>query len=183
MRIIIVLLCFAFMACNSTGELEQLNFCKSELPPNTEEKSDFKNNFKLQLPKEWNKSYFYSATTSELYTADTTKQLSEATILEFIFHDATLTMGSDLFNKIATVNRIHNNTLADSQEFKFQGKPAVYFTSKGKKADQDVLLFDLYVQTSENTYFNAKSEIYGYQEQQSRLCQSLSIINTVEFLK
>jgi hypothetical protein len=38
------------------------------------------------------------------------------------------------------------------------------------------------VKISDNTYFNAYSEIYGEENIEERICKSIAIIETVEFL-
>lgn len=183
MRVLILLLSFTFLACSSSSELEEMNGCGADLPDNLTEKIDFKKNFKLQLPKSWKTSYYYSPATSEMFAADTTKQLTDSYIVELIHQDAELEMGTDLKLKIDSFNKENNYSLVDSNELQFKNHPASFFTLKGQKNSYDVLIFDLYVKTSEMTYFNSKVEIYGNSNIQNRLCESLAILNTIEFLK
>ena len=183
MRVLILLLGFTFLACSSPSELEEMNGCGADLPDNLTEKTDFKKNFKLQLPSPWKTSYYYSPSTSEMFAADTTKQLTESYIVELIHQDAELELGSDLKSKIDSFNKDNNYSLVDSNELQFKNHPAAFFTLKGKKNNYDVLIFDLYVKTSEVSYFNSKIEIYGNSNIQNRLCESLAILNTIEFLK
>ena len=183
MRIIGFIFCLFLFACNTPSELELENGCGADLPSNTVEKTDFKKNFNIKIPKTWNTSHFYSPATSEMYVADTTKALTESYIMELVFNDGEIHLGSDLKTKIDAFNRANQYSLVDSNELLFKSHPAIFFTLRGKKNNYDVLIFDLYVKTSETTYFNSKTEVYGNANIQGRLCESLAILNTVDFVK
>lgn len=182
-KTIVFILGLIVLSCNTPSELELENGCGADLPSNMVEKTDFKKNFTIKIPKNWNTSHFYSPATSEMYVADTTKSLTESYILELIYNDATIVMGSALKSKIDAFNQTNNYSLVDSNELLFKTMPATFYTLKGKKNNYDVLIFDLYVKTSETTYFNSKTEIYGNSNIQERLCESLAILNTLEFVK
>lgn len=170
-------------ACNTPSELELENGCGAKAPSNVVDKTDFKKNFKLKIPDTWKISHFYSPATSEMFVADTTKQLSESYIMEMIYQDSEILLGSDLKSKVEAFNKVNQYSMVDSNELRFKEHPATFFTIRGKKNNYDVLIFDLYVKTSETTYFNSKTEIYGNANIQKRLCESLAILNTVEFMK
>lgn len=178
----LTLICL-FIACDKPSQLELAYGCDAGIPENTVTKTDFKKNFKIDIPNHWKTSYFYTPNSSEMFAADTTKQLSSSYIMELIYQDAQIALGSALESKLRKINAASGFSIIDSKSLKFKEHAANFFTLKGKKNNSDVLIFDLYVKTSENTYFNAKSEIYGNDRIQNRLCQFMALLNTVEFLK
>lgn len=183
MRIFGFLYCMLFLACNSPSELELSNGCGADLPSDVVQKTDFKKNFRIKIPENWNTSHFYSPATSEMFVADTTKVLTESYIMQLIYHDAEITMGSSLNSKIVAFNQANHYSLVDSNQLQFKNHPATFFTLHGKKNNFDVLIFDLYVKISETSYFNSKTEIYGNERIQERLCESLAILNSLDFVK
>ena len=183
MRIIVLLFCLSFIACGSPSQLEIENGCAADVPINTTVKKDFKKNFKLQVPNSWKTSHYYTPISSEMFIADTTKQLTGSYIMELSYHDAELNLGSELKAKIDMFNMENRYSLVDSNELRYKEHPAAFFTLRGKKNNYDVLIFDLYVKTSKTSYFNSRTEIYGNTNIQERLCESLAILNTITFLK
>jgi len=70
-----------------------------------------------------------------------------------------------------------------SGQILFQNKPALWYVVKGKKNGFPYHQFNLMVENTETTYFSVYSEIYGDKNIEERICESISIIDKIEFLQ
>ena len=144
--------------------------------------SDFKKNFRLNLPTSWKKDLYYDNFQSELFVADTTKQLTDTFILGTSFNSGKLNFDETYYKKNDSILIESNLQKLNFGNILFQSKPAFWYVAEGSKNNFKYHTFNLVLKLSENTYFNAYSEIYGEENIEDRICKSIAIIETVEFL-
>lgn len=184
MKNFLILSCFifSFFSCTKKTELSKSFECKTYKLENATKVYDFKKNFSMPIPNTWKTNLYYTEFQSEIFTADTIKQLSETYILDVSFNNGNLKFDPSFHKKndsllaSSTLSKIKEKTL------KFQNKPAYWYVVKGFKNGFTYHQFNLFILNSENTYVIANSEIYGDNNIEDRICESISIIEKIEFI-
>ena len=101
LSLIIFAIFFIFSSCKKQSQLSSIFECDTVNLKNLNEYSDFKQNFKITIPNNWKTELYYNEFQSEIFTADTTKQLSETYVL-----DASFNFGNLNFNVEKTCKTI-----------------------------------------------------------------------------
>ena len=157
--------------------------CSVTTYKNTKKITDFNKNFILNIPSNWKTELYFDNYQSEIFTADTLKQLSETYILAASYNSGTLNFDNDFHHRKDSVLSANNLKITDSGNESFQAKPSFWYISKGTKNNLDYHRFTVYTKISENTYFSAYSEIYGSENINKRICESVSLLENIQFLK
>lgn len=180
--LLFLIIILTMISCSNQSELSKKFNCGDSSSENTSSVADFKKNFRLKLPTFWKKDLYYNNFQSELFVADTTKQLTETFIIATSFNLGALNFDEVFYQKNDSILKASDLQKLDSGSITFQSKPAYWYVAKGSKNKFKYQTFNLTVKLSENTYFNAYSEIYGEENIEERICKSIAIIETVEFL-
>ncbi|WP_299672595.1 hypothetical protein [uncultured Polaribacter sp.] len=119
--------------CQQKSDVKNDFECKERFFTDLEEVIDVKNNFVVQVPKHWKKSLYTDESQSSIYFADTTKQLTEAILLDINFITNSIQI-DDVF-KLKIEQEILSDKLIQirSKEISFLQKPSYYTVSIGKK--------------------------------------------------
>ena len=177
-----LILATVLLSCTNQSELSKKFNCNNTGLKNASLVSDFKKNFRLNLPTSWKKDLYYDNFQSELFVADTTKQLTDTFILGTSFNSGKLNFDETYYKKNDSILIESNLQKLNFGNILFQSKPAFWYVAEGSKNNFKYHTFNLVLKLSENTYFNAYSEIYGEENIEDRICKSIAIIETVEFL-
>lgn len=178
------LICFlSIISCSNKLEIEKRFDCNVPKANNTKQFTDFKKNYKIKIPKHWKTSLYYNAIQSEIFTADTTKQLTESYILETSFNLGEVTFDKNFSKKIDSVLMADNLVLVSSGEEEFHKKPSVWYLSKGNKNGFTYHQLNLFTKLSKTNYFSTTTKVYGEHLINQRFCESISIQKTVTFLE
>ena len=95
-------------ACSKQSEIGKKMNCSPTTYKNTKEITDFNKNFILSIPSNWKTELYFDNYQSEIFTADTIKQLSETYILAASFNLGTLNFDSDFHHrKDSEIGRAH----------------------------------------------------------------------------
>jgi len=180
---ILVIVFLLIISCSKQSDLSKKFDCKEVAYQNTQTVKDFKNNFKLVIPSSWKTNLYYNEFQSEVYSADTTKQLTETFILGASFNYGKAIFDTSFYKKTDSILAINDLTIIDSGNEKFKSKPTYWYLSKGLKNGYTYHQFNLTSIQSENTYFNAYAEIYGDNNLNERICETISILEKLEFLQ
>lgn len=180
----LVLTCFfiTFLSCSKQTELSKSFSCKTYKIQNATNIYDFKKNFRIPIPNTWKTNLYYTEFQSEIFTADTIKQLSETYILDVSFNNGSLKFNDNFIKKTDSLLTISSLYKIKEKTIKFQEKPAYWYVVKGIKNGFTYHQFNLFILNSENTYITANSEIYGDNNVEDRICESISIIEKIEIL-
>jgi hypothetical protein len=183
-NIIILFLFFTILSCNKSNSLEKAFKCKSYTLSNTKGIDDFLHKFRLHIPKHWKKNLYYDNVQTQVFTADTTKQLSQTYILDVALNSGELKLNDDFKTKVIQ-NLQENEQLVNlnSKFDTFKDKPCLWLLSKGEKQKKIYHFFQLFVLNSATDYYEITTKIYGEDQFEDRLCESISIINSIEFLE
>lgn len=172
-----------FFSCKKHSEIATNFKCKSAILHTLEEVKDVKNLFTIQLPKNWKTNLYYDAAQTSIYTADTTKQLTETLLL-----DVTLIENNINFNENFKLQQ-EQESLAkkliqtESKELKLLSKPSFYTLSKGKKRTFNYQILKTFIKINEQNFMLVKAEIYGDSLSGKRLCKAISLIEKIKILQ
>jgi len=182
----IAFLCLIFLlisACSKQSEIGKKLNCSATTYKNTKEITDFNKNFTLNIPSNWKSELYFDNYQSEIFTADTIKQLSETYILAASYNLGTLNFDRDFHYRKDSVLTANNLKIIDSGNESFQSKPSFWYISKGTKNNFDYHRFTVLTKLSENTYFSAYAEIYGNANIDKRICESITLLESIQFLE
>ena len=74
---LLFIVCLGLLKCTNQSKVNQSFHCKTSRFEQLEKLRDVKKLFSIELPKTWNTNFYYDTLQSSIYTADTTKQLTE----------------------------------------------------------------------------------------------------------
>ncbi|MHB1147693.1 MAG: hypothetical protein ACYC01_08880 [Lutibacter sp.] len=177
------LLFLLISACSKQSEIGKKMNCSPTNYKNTKQITDFNKNFILNIPSNWKTELYFDNYQSEIITADTIKQLSKTFILSASFNLGTLNFDNDFHHRKDSVLKANNLKIIDSGNELFQKKPSFWYVSKGTKNNFDHHRFTVLTKISENTYFSAYSEIYGTTNIDERICESVWLLESIQFLE
>jgi hypothetical protein len=181
--VLIVLLYLIALSCKHQSELGKEFACDTSEIKNLSEYFDFKKNFKIHIPSSWKTELYYDDFQSEIFTADTTKQLSETFILDAAFNFGELNFDLEFHQKTDSILTVSNLKKIKEGTLKFKSKPAFWYLVKGTKNGFEYHQFNILVKNTSTTYFTANSEIYGTENVNKRICESISLMEKIEFLQ
>ena len=150
---------------------------------NTKTYKDVLSHFEIEIPKNWKTSLYYDEYQSKLYTADTTRNLSESYIVDVTWHQGELVI-NDEFDQLVSeqVGREFNLIPVKSGEGDFLDLPAYYHISTGKKNDLNWHYLQVYLKYDTDEYYTLTSKIYGNELVTERICASFALFKEFEFI-
>jgi hypothetical protein len=181
--VIICLLLGCTNACQDKNELEKKFNCDKTEIGKLKRTFDFNKNFSLNIPMNWKSNFFYSSSVSEIFIADTTKQLSESYIFNASFHIAELNFDTDFHKKTDSLLLANNMEMVASEKLTFMEKESYWYLVEGEKNGFPVHQFNFMMKRNHSTYFSSSTEIYGDKEVYERLCSSFYLLKSVEFFE
>lgn len=172
-----------FFSCSKPSELSGDFNCGVTKLKNKTQILDFNKNFRLNVPDNWKTEFYYNKNTSEIFTADTTKQLTETYILDASFNLGTVVFDTRFFARNDSIASLKKLNVIQSKKLNFQSKESYYYILKGFKNNYPYHQFNLTVKLTDQSYFNTYVEIYGEDAVDARICKAIAIIDKVEFLQ
>lgn len=185
MKSIFVLIIFSILliSCNKQSKLEKEFDCNTNVSfENLEKVADFNKKISLKTPKKWSTKLFYNNYETTIMTADSLKSFSNTYIL-----NVSLISGDLVLNEAFTTNikqnltQKENLTTTKHQFDVFKKTPSVWFLSNGKKGKYDYHYFQLFIKKNETEYLEVSTKIYGDKLVNERLCESIALMNGIEF--
>ncbi len=172
-----------FTSCTENSELNSIFNCNVNSIEETKKVTDFKKNFSLDISTTWKTALYFDEFQSEIFTADTVKQLSDTFILDASFNFGKLEFDTDFHKKTDSLLARNNFLKINEGIISFHSKPAYWYLIKGTKKGFTYHQLNLMVIISNSTYFKAYTDIYGDDHINDRICSSLSILEKIEFLQ
>jgi hypothetical protein len=176
--LILIAVCFS---CTKESVLESTFNCSNNSITNSKRIADFKNKFSLQLPPNWKTELYYNSFQSEIFSADTSKQLSESFILKVSNNLGELKLNESFFYKIDSVSNSLNQELVISHTEPFNETEMYWNVFKGFKNGFTFHQFNGFQKISNNSYINSSVEIYGDENINERLCKAINVLKTIQF--
>ena len=176
-------LLFLLISCTNQSKLSENFNCETAKIENAKTFTDFNKNFKLTISSNWNTKLYFSEFESEIFVADTLKDLTESIILGTSFNAGSLNFDDDFHKKIDSILAKNNLQILNSGNQPFQSKPTYWYLAKGSKNGFTYHQFSLTSKQSNNTYFIGYADIYGDTNINERICETISILEKIEFLQ
>ena len=181
--VLFIVLVLVLLSCTQQSDLSKKFDCKVVEIQIKKEITGFNKNFKLIVPTNWKSKLYFSKNESEIFVADTIKQLTNSFILLTSFNSGEVIFDVNFHKKTDSILSLNNLQKINSGDEFFQSKPAFWYVAKGLKNGFTFHQFNLTTKRSKNTYFNASVEIYGDINVNERICEAISILEKVEFLQ
>ena len=172
-----------FFSCYKQSEISKTFNCKSEKFKNLEEVKDFKNLFIIKLPTTWKTNLFYDEIQSSIYTADTTKQLTETLLLDITTINKNVNFDATFKLHQEQENLSKNLIKTKSEEIILLNKPSYYSVSKGKKGSFNYKVCHIFIKLNEENFILAKTEIYGDSLVDKRMCNAFALIEQIKLIQ
>lgn len=172
-----------FSTCKkSSTDLSKLFSCEqTPSVSNLESVTDFKNNFSIQTPKHWNTKLYYDNVHSEIFAADTIKVLTDSFIMSYSARSSSLKIDEELKEKVLQKTKEHALKTIQEGFLTFKGHKSYGNLSEGTKKGMTYRIFQYYIKLKEDKYVLIKTEFYGAENFHSRFCESISLINQIQF--
>lgn len=179
---ITLLITLSFFSCKKDVLTSEFN-CSSSSIGETKEIRDVLKKFKLNIPVGWKKQLYYDEYKSQIYAADTTKQFTETYILDASWHQGELLFDESFNEKIKTNLSNEKLEVIKSGKGLFKDKETYYNLSKGMYRDYPYNLLQIFVKSDVDEYLLFVTKVYGKDNVDERICESISIINDLTILE
>ena len=177
LRITIVI--FLLSSCTKSSLLVEFN-CDNKYFKDLEKVTDVKNLFSVEIPNNWKTNLFYDDLQSSIYTADTTKQLTETILLDITFINKQIRFNDNFQLKVEQEN-LYKKLIQTKKVIKtFKSKLTFIAVSKGRKEKYNYKKIEAYIKINEDNFILAKAEIYGDSLVKERTCKAINILNKID---
>jgi hypothetical protein len=167
-------------SCSQPSEISSEFNCKPSNFKNLEEVKDVKELFSIQIPNTWKTNLFYDAIQSSIYTADTTKQLTETLLLDITIINKNIKFDNAFKLKKEQENLTKKLIKIKSKETSIINKPTYFTISKGKKGSYDYQVCHFFIKVNEQNFILAKAEVYGDSLVNTRFCKAFDFIEKIK---
>lgn len=183
-RIIILILTIGFVSCQS-NLLKQEFACETNADfSELKEYRDFLKHFRVQVPKNWKTSLYYDEYSSDIYSADTTKQLTDSYVLEMSWKQGELKLDGAFAKNINEKLHFEEKLKVTKSGFgKFKKKPMYFNLSEGIRSGINYKYLQIFIQTNIDEYITLTSKIFGDKLVDERLCQSVELFDSLELIE
>lgn len=183
-RILTVLLVISALSCQKSNIESELGCGSSPKFDETKETRDILKKFKLIVPENWSTQLYYDDFKSQIYAADTVKQLTETYILDVAWHQGEITLDDVLAKSVKdTLNIKEQMTTIKSGFGKFKKKSSYWNLSQGKESGRLYTFLQLYLKTEVDEYFLLTTKLYGDANVNSRLCESIALFDKMKIIE
>ena len=180
MKKILLLVFVCLSACESKLKIVRELNCDPTSYSNLEKVEDFKKLFTVEFPDHWKTNLYYDSLQSSVYTADTTRQLTETFLIDITHVDSKLILDDEGIQKFEESIKNQGFVTSDSYQFIFQDLPSFYTRAKGKKRGFTYEVCNLFIQTGDAKYVHVKTEVYGDSLVDQRICNAFSLIEKIK---
>lgn len=178
---ILLLLVIVFNSCSKKTEFISVFNCEVETFSNLERIEDVKNLFSVYYPDHWKTNFYYDTNQSSIFTADTTKQLKETTLLDITHISNKIVFDSIFLKKFKSNLSEQYLTEISASKIIFKEKPSFYSEAKGINNNFNYYVFNLFIKLDENNYIHSKIEIYGDALKEERICKGINLLEKTIF--
>lgn len=181
--LLIIIASLLFFSCAHQTEISKYFNCKTTSFKNLEVVEDVKNVFSIEIPKTWKTNLYYDDLQSSIYTADTTKQLTESLLLDVTFINKNINFDTSFKLEQEQENLSKRLIKIKSEETTFLEKPSYYTVSKGKKREFNYQVCNIFIKINDQSFILAKAEVYGDSLVNKRLCNAIALIENIKTIQ
>lgn len=179
MKKTLFILCLLMIAACKQSKFSKELGCENVSVDNLEVVEDVYKRFSVTIPKTWKTNLYYDTNQSSIFTADTTKQLTETYIIDVTRMSMPISFNEDFLNrykKNITENKLVVNS---SYETTFLEKEAFYSRVIGKKRGFPFEQISIYVKLNGREHLYVKAEVYGDSLVNERLCKAMYLLEKI----
>jgi len=181
---LVVIIIISIISCQRDDLKNEFNCKTSTNNSELKEYRDILKKFKIKLPSNWKTSLYYDEYQSKVYSADTTKNLTDTYILDIAWHQGELILNDDFAQRVKDTLAIKEQMSVVKSKFsKFQDKPCYWTLSKGKTAKYAYNNLQVYVKTEVDEYFTFTTKVYGDKNVDERICEAIQLSNKIVFIQ
>lgn len=177
---ILLIASLLFLSCQKQSEIHKDFDCEVEALKNLEIADDLKKLFSIEIPKDWKTNLYQDEMQSSIFTADTTKQLTETVLLDVTFIKNKINFDEKFKLKQEQEYLSKNLIKIKSKELKILNKPSLYMVYKGKKGNFDYQINNTFIKVNSSNLILVKTEVYGDSIVNQRFCKALSLIENIK---
>ena len=178
---IIAFTCF-LTSCKHSLQIPFDNECELIKDPNIEKVVDFKIRFSAELPKNWKINLYYDDVQSSIYAADTTKQLTEAILLDISFIDQKISL-DDLFSLKQEQEHLQKRLIKTNTFTSFTDRKSIHHSIfKGNKEGFAYQKHIIHIKETEENFVMASIELYGDKNVEDRICKALRYLESIKLV-
>lgn len=169
-----------FFSCQKQSEISREFKCESVTYDNLENNEDVQSMFSIEIPENWKTNLYQDEIQSSIFTADTTKQLTETVLLDVTYIQKKIEFNEAFLLQQEQESLSKGLINIKSKALKIIEKPALYLLFKGKKGKFDYHICNAFIKVNESNFILAKTEVYGDTLINQRFCKALSLINNIK---
>lgn len=178
LRILVLIFAFILTSCSQRNSLADDLACSRFITlGNTIDRTDFNKHFQLKIPETWKNQGYFDEFQSSILAADTIKQLTETYILDVAYKYGEIELDNSFVSQVNTGSDLE---VLRSNFEPFKELPSYWQIAKGNKNGYTYHVFQQFAKQEIKGYIEIKTEFYGGEMVDERLCESLAIINTLE---
>ena len=180
--IVIIIVSSSLLSCQPNDLITEFDCTSSINMSDSKEMRDILKKFIISVPKTWKTQLYYDEFKSQIYSADTTKSLTETYVLDIAWHQGELNLNEFFEQKVIDTLAIKEQLTTYKSKFgKFHGKDAYWNLSEGIDSGYPYNHLELYIKTDIDEYFTITTKIYGQDNIDTRLCESILIMDKIKF--
>lgn len=182
-QIVLLLITLMLFSCSSNSLKKEFN-CKGNFELTTKEYHDVLKKFTIELPETWKTQMYYDEYSSEIFSADTTKALSESYIFDASWKQGELNINDSFTKSLKDSLKLKEElTTVRSGILEFNGKPGFWNLSKGTKMGHTYHYLQIFVKTGVDDYITSTTKVFGNENVDERLCESVTLFDNLNLIK
>ncbi|WP_334057749.1 hypothetical protein [Polaribacter sp. P097] len=179
-KILILIIVISLQSCSKPFQpLEDFD-CNTSVLKNLEEVEDSKNLFSLELPKDWETNLYQDQIQSSIFSADTSKNLTESILLDVSYINKELIINENFILKQEQEYLQKKLIMVENRVFNYNNTKAIYMIFKGKKNNLKYQICSIFIHLNSSNFVLAKIELYGDEAIAERRCKALSLIENIK---
>ncbi len=177
---ILFLASLLLLSCQKPSEISKDFNCETSTFHNLETVDDVKNLFSIEIPKNWKTNLYQDEVQSSIFTADTTKQLTETVLLDVTFIQNKIDFNDAFLLQQEQEYLSKGFIKTTSKNITYLEKPSLYMVFKGKKGKFNYQVCNTFIKVNESNFVLAKTEVYGDSLVNQRFCEAFSLIENIK---
>tara|TARA_R110002073_G_scaffold72537_1_gene177209 strand:- start:191491 stop:192048 length:558 start_codon:yes stop_codon:yes gene_type:complete len=183
-KILILLLAIELVSCQKNNLKSQFTCTSSSEFGKTKEFRDIMKKFKVAIPANWKTQLYYDETKSQIYSADTTKQLTETYIYDVTWHQGELELNDSFAQKVKDTLAIKEQLNTVKSGFsEFKDKPIYWNLASGISSNFPYQILQVYVKSDLDEYITFTTKVYGSDQVDERFCESIELFDEMVIIE
>jgi hypothetical protein len=182
-KIIVLFVAISIVSCKKSLLESEFNCKNSKNFSELKEYKDILKNFTIKVPKNWKTSLYFDEYSSEVHTADTTKQLTETYLLDISWKQGELKLDDAFANSLTDSLRIKERLITAKSGFgEFKNKPSYFNLSAGKYSGHQYQYLQVFIKTNVDEYITLTTKVFGDTNVDERLCESIELFEGIQLI-